>query len=211
MPEQICISYHPIDHPFAEVLHKQLHSWGYEPYLKTIMVDTMSRQKHSKMSGQTITPFNEDISILADPNQETDKNEITVRLIEFILDMNEADQLILLKDLENNHFEEKKIESGKTRVQYEEMRKHPRKTSLIAVDCATHDVCFTNFIQDISRGGVFIETNCHFYVGQKLKMNFSLPEIESPVAVGGEVVRVNSHGIGVKFISGDLNKLDVKI
>ena len=171
----------------------------------------MSQQKHSKITGQTTTPYIENISILTDSNREPDKNEITVRLIEFILDMHEADQLILLRDLGNKHFGEERREAGKKRVPYEEMREHPRKTSLIAVDCTTHDVCFTNFIQDISSGGVFIETNAHFYVGQELKMNFSLPEIENPIAVGGEVIRVNSHGIGVKFISGDVNKFDVKI
>ena len=171
----------------------------------------MSRQKYSKFTGQTTTPYMDGISMWADSNQEPDKNEITVRLIEFILDMNQADQLILLKELENKHIEDNRIAAGKTHVQYEEMREHPRKTSLIAVDCTTHDVCFTNFIQDISRGGVFIETNAHFYVGQELKMNFSLPEVENPIAVGGEVVRVNSHGIGVKFISGDVNTFDVTV
>ena len=63
--------------------------------------------------------------------------------------------------------------------------------------------------QLISNGGVFIETNGPFYAGQGLKLNFSLPEVESPISIGGEVVRVDSRGIGVKFISGDIHKLDI--
>ena len=40
-------------------------------------------------------------------------------------------------------------------------------------------------------------------------MNFSLPEVEIPISIVGEVVRVDSRGIGVKFISGDVHKLDI--
>ena len=134
--------------------------------------------------------------------KESDKSEITVRLIELILYMPEADQLSLLKNLQNKHTVEKRMHS-------EEMRTHSRKTSLIAADCSTDDVCFMNFIQNISNGGVFIETNAPFYVGQGLKLNFSLPEVEMPISIGGEVVRVDSRGIGVKFISGDIHKLDI--
>ena len=43
----------------------------------------------------------------------------------------------------------------------------------------------------------------------EIKMNFSLPEIEDNISVGGNVVRVDSEGIGVKFISGDVHKLDI--
>jgi Tfp pilus assembly protein PilZ len=127
--------------------------------------------------------------------EELDKSEVTARLIELIRDMSEAVQRNLLKELQNKHTGEK--------------RTYSRKTSLIAIDCSTHDVCLTNFIQDISSGGVFIETNAPLYVGQELKMNFSLPEVENPISIGGEVVRVDSHGIGVKFISGDVHKLDI--
>lgn len=171
----------------------------------------MNPHNYSKMTDRsTISPM-EDVSTWTAQNQEADKNEVTLRLIELILDMPDTDQFNLLKDLEDNHFGEKKEASNKKPIPYEEMRDHPRKTSLIAVDCTTHDVCFTNFIQNISDGGVFIETNAHFYVGQQLKMNFSLPEIEDPIAVDGKVLRVDSQGIGVKFVCEDVHKLDIKI
>lgn len=171
----------------------------------------MNQQNHSKMTGPSTALYLEEVPIWTRPNRELDKNEVTVRLIELILDMPDTDQFSLLKDLEDHHFEEKKGASNKKDISYEDMRNHPRKTSLIAVDCTTHDVCFTNFIQDISNGGVFIETTAHFYVGQQLKMNFSLPEIENPIAVNGKVVRVDSQGIGVQFMVEDVDKLDVKI
>ena len=141
--------------------------------------------------------------------KESDKSEVTVRLIELILDMSEAAQENMLKELQNKHTEEKRTPSEEIRTPSEEMRTHLRKTSFIATDCSTTDVCFTHFIQDISNGGVFIETNGPFYIGQGLKLNFSLPEVESPISIGGEVVRVDSRGIGVKFVSGDIHKLDI--
>jgi Tfp pilus assembly protein PilZ len=134
--------------------------------------------------------------------KEPGKSEVAVCLIELILGMSEAVQQNMLKELQNKHIGEKRTFS-------EEMRTHPRKTSLIAADCSTNDVCFTNFIQDIGNGGVFIETNAPFYVGQGLKLNFSLPGVEIPISIGGEVVRVDFRGIGVKFISGDVYKLDI--
>ncbi|UCD33552.1 MAG: PilZ domain-containing protein [Desulfobacterales bacterium] len=171
----------------------------------------MNPHNSSKMTDQSTTPYMAEVSTRSTPNQEVDKNEVTIRLIESILDLPEADQLNLLKDLEDKHSAKNKHESSEGIVSQEEMRRHPRKTSLIAVDCTTHDVCFTNFIQDISRGGVFIETNAHFYVGQQLKMNFSLPEIADTITVKGKVVRIDAQGIGVEFVSEDLNKFQVKI
>ena len=141
--------------------------------------------------------------------KNSSKSETTVRLIEQILNLPANAQRNLLKDLENENAKKKHPEKPKKHSK--ELRKHPRKTSLIATDCSTHDVCFINFIQDISNGGVFIETNAPFYIGQEIKMNFSLPKVKDTIAVGGEIVRVDSEGIGVKFISGDINKLDVKV
>ena len=136
---------------------------------------------------------------------------MTVRLVELILNMPDAERLDLLKGLQDRIVSEKAETSDQTHMPYEDMREHPRKTSLIAVDCKTHDVRFTNFINDISNGGVFIETNAHFYEGQQLKMNFSLAEADNSITVNGKVVRVNSQGIGVQFIDGDVDRVNVKV
>jgi type IV pilus assembly protein PilZ len=80
-----------------------------------------------------------------------------------------------------------------------EKRKHPRKSSFIPVDCSSEGVSFTDFIQDISNGGIFIQTNGNFYVGQQITLIFSLPKAEEEINIDGEVVRLDSEGIGVKF------------
>ena len=149
------------------------------------------------------------LPVMAKTEEQLKRNDVTVRLIEIILKMSEEDQRYMLNELEPAHSEKKDISENR-KPTFEDMREYPRKTSLIAVDCSTHNVCFTNFIHDISNGGVFIETNAPFYVGQKIAMNFTLPEIESPISVGGKVIRMNSEGIGVKFIEGDVHKLDIR-
>jgi len=80
-----------------------------------------------------------------------------------------------------------------------EMRKNPRKPTFISTECSIGDVCFTDFIQDISAGGVFIRSDGNFFIGQDLTLTFSLPKSEEEINISGEVVRLDSEGIGVKF------------
>jgi type IV pilus assembly protein PilZ len=80
-----------------------------------------------------------------------------------------------------------------------ETREHPRKPSFIPVECSSQGTSFTDFIQDISNGGVFIQTTGNFYIGQHIKLTFSLPKTEEEINISGEVVRLDSEGIGVRF------------
>ena len=80
-----------------------------------------------------------------------------------------------------------------------EMRRNPRKPIFISAECSTGDTCFIDFIQDISNGGVFIQTDGRFFLGQKITLTFSSPKTREDQTVSGEIVRVDSKGIGVKF------------
>jgi len=82
-----------------------------------------------------------------------------------------------------------------------ELREYLRKNTFIPADCSSDGLNFTDVIQDISHGGVFIQTNGNFYVEQKISMTFSIPKSEKDITVSGRVVRVDSQGIGVKFDS----------
>lgn len=136
--------------------------------------------------------------------EQWDKNRVIVRLITLIIDLPEEDQKHLLKELDDTYTGLIGKPSEKQRKHYEDMRKHPRKMDLIAVDCSTHDLCFTNFIHDISDGGVYIKTNAPFYAGQEIQLDFSLPETNNVISVLGEVIRVDSQGIGIKFANVDV-------
>jgi len=80
-----------------------------------------------------------------------------------------------------------------------EMREYSRRPSFIPVECSSDEICFTDFIQDISRGGVYIQTDGNFYVGQSITLTFSLHKDEDAMSVKGKVARIDPNGVGVNF------------
>jgi len=116
------------------------------------------------------------------------KSESRKHLSVLIPNLSVTKRLELLKKLE--HWHHSKIA---------ELRKHPRKSSFIPAECLSDGVGFTDFIQNIGNGGVFIQTDTDFYIGQQITMTFSLPKVEKDITVSGKVVRFDSQGIGVKF------------
>lgn len=120
---------------------------------------------------------------------QSNESRITARLIELIKNMSEDEQRTLLKDLEEKPFEGR--------------RKHVRKPFLMAVDYSTQDHVYKDFIQDVSTGGVFIETHMPFTVGQEVSLTFPLPNYQKHIKVTGEVVRSTTQGVGVKFKMAD--------
>jgi Tfp pilus assembly protein PilZ len=116
---------------------------------------------------------------------QSNESSITARLIELIKNMPEDEQRALLKDLEEKPFEGR--------------RKHARKPFLMAVDYSTQDHVYKDFIQDISTGGVFIQTHMPFSVGQEVSLTFPLPNYRKHIKIVGEVVRSTPQGVGVKF------------
>ena len=107
------------------------------------------------------------------------------RLFEIILYMSEEEQKELLNDLEGRV-------SKKT-------RKHPRKGCLITVNYVIKGRAYQNFIQDISTEGIFIETRESFTVGDKILLTISYSNEQKPFKIEGEVARIDSKGVGIKF------------
>ncbi len=114
-----------------------------------------------------------------------DKVSISARLLNLILDMPVEQQLKLLKLLDD--------------WQNKGARKNPRKPWVIPVELEIKDQSFKKFIKDISKGGVFIESQTPFSIGQETRLTFQLPNVSKPLEVIGEIVRSNSQGVGVKF------------
>ncbi len=61
------------------------------------------------------------------------------------------------------------------------------------------------WVKNIKTGGVFIETEMSFSVGQVISMTYSSPHFEEKNRIG-TIIRVEPQGIGVKF--GDWDKCD---
>lgn len=116
------------------------------------------------------------------------KSESRKHLSVLIPNLSVTKRLKLLKKLENWHHSK-----------IAELREHPRESSFIPAECVSDGVSFTDFIQNISNGGVFIQTDADFYIGQQITMTFSLPKVDKDITVSGKVVRFDSQGIGVKF------------
>ncbi len=121
---------------------------------------------------------------------ETSKNSvdpvsIAARLLNLILEMPVARQLELLEMLDN--------------CRYNGVRKHPRKNLTIPVDLQVKNHTFKEATRDISKGGLYIETQTSFSANQEVKLNLQLPFKSEPIAVIGEIVRATSRGIAIKF------------
>jgi Tfp pilus assembly protein PilZ len=114
------------------------------------------------------------------------KGNINTHLYKLVVSIPEDQQKILVKHLEEM-------------IQKRGDRKHGRKSCLINVHYAVGGRVFSNYIQDISTTGVFIETGETFIEGQELLMTFSFPDMEDSLKIDGEITRITSEGIGVRF------------
>ena len=79
-------------------------------------------------------------------------------------------------------------------------RDYNRKSCLIAVDYSSQDRFFRDFIQNISAGGLFIETREVFIAGQEIGLTFSIPNSQIPFRISGRITRTSSEGVAVKFL-----------
>jgi hypothetical protein len=120
---------------------------------------------------------------MAISNKKSDEPNITARLIELIMKLSEDEQRSLLNELEKTHLLKK--------------RKHHRKPYFSVVDYASQGGAYTDFIQNISAGGLFIGTSAPFHVGQELSLGFPLPISHKHILIGGEIAWVSPRGIGV--------------
>jgi len=123
-------------------------------------------------------------------NQDDKLSDTVVleRLFELIKNMPDAAKRSLLEDLEK-----------RLAYNFEERRKHPRKTTFIGVECYGNICQTTDIIQNLSVGGLHIETQLPFSVGDELLMTFSPAGTKEPIKVTGKIVRTDSNGIGVEF------------
>jgi len=122
---------------------------------------------------------------MATSRKGIDNVSITARLVDLISNMSIQGQKILLTELEEKVLIDR--------------RKHSRKPYLREVEYATEDRVYQEFIQDISPGGLFIETRSPLAVGQEITVILSLPSHERSIKIICEVVKATQQGIGVKF------------
>jgi Tfp pilus assembly protein PilZ len=107
-------------------------------------------------------------------------DDVTTQLCKLIVEMSEDQQVILLEQLEA--------------MPVAEMPE--RTVSLEGNESSMRD---KSYILDISIGGVFIETNETFTIGQEIMLNFALPHYQKPFKLRGKISWGSPRGFGVKF------------
>ena len=116
-------------------------------------------------------------------SEEFEDVNVTDRLIELITKMTDEEQEKLLKGLESR----------------QPKRKEHRQAGYVDIKYSIDGNDYEGATQDLSRGGVFIETSESFSLGQEVSMEIPFSNSSEIVKIKGEIVRITPEGIGVKF------------
>ncbi|MEJ2097119.1 MAG: PilZ domain-containing protein [Deltaproteobacteria bacterium] len=118
------------------------------------------------------------------------RNDLILKLMEHILNLSDDQRLNLLHKLEEIPLETFSLgERDVARKPYDQT------ISFYVKNRRYQAVC-----KDISTGGVFIQTNEIFRVGQIVTLDIPFSDGEQTIQVPAEIVRVDSDGIGLRFI-----------
>ncbi len=156
---------------------------------------------------------------MATQEKKSVKNNTTVRLLELVNELSLEQQRALLDQLikENITATLNKLIIDRPADQQERLleklenlrtkgeRQQPRKSCKITVSYAKYlpdqrrfDVS-SNYIEDISTGGAFIDTSDLLGIGQELLLSFTTEDSQKPQKIAAEIIRCTSNGVGVKF------------
>jgi PilZ domain-containing protein len=117
-------------------------------------------------------------------------NDVVLHLIKLILEMNPEERLDLLVKLEE--FPVKNLSLGD--------RDGIRRLYDQTITFSTQDRQYTALCKDISNGGIFIQTEGMFQLGQLVNLDIPYSSGRRSIKVPAEIVRVNPDGIGLKFL-----------
>ncbi len=136
---------------------------------------------------------------------------VAAHLYKLIVDMTEEQQIILLEQMGESPQVELPVKTVSIEESDASMRENLRKPCLINANYRIQDRKFKSYILDISIGGVFIETNAKFPIGEDLQLRFSLPNHPQPFTFSGKIAWSSAKGFGVKFenvsvVHGDILK-----
>ena len=82
----------------------------------------------------------------------------------------------------------------------ENKRRHPRRSYLQSVTIHISDRTSRGMIQNISTGGIYIETSESFSTGQKITISYPLSNNSREIEVQGEVAWTDQNGFAMKYL-----------
>ena len=112
-------------------------------------------------------------------------NPAITKLFQIAIGLTDEQQMVLLRHAEG--------------LAASDNRYNLRKTCEITVNYATDCRVYTNNISNISRSGLFIETQKPFVVGDEMIMTFRLDGYDKPLKIKGIIAHATPIGVGVKF------------
>ncbi len=130
---------------------------------------------------------------MAEYDEYSNSNSIILRLMELILSMNKEQRLDLLGKLEEMPAEDLSIGD----------RNDARKDFAKNISFSVRDREYRAICKDISNGGIFIQTDEVFTVGQTVVLNIPFSDGNREIKVPAEIVRVSDNGIGLRFMKKD--------
>lgn len=134
---------------------------------------------------------------------------VAAHLYKLIVDMTEEQQIILLEQMGESPQVDLPVKTVSIEDSDTSMRENLRKPCLINSSYSIQDRKFASYILDISIGGVFIETNAKYPVGQDLQLKFSLPNHNQPFIFKGKIAWSSAKGFGVKFENISVRQGDI--
>ena len=118
------------------------------------------------------------------------ENDILLHLIKKIIEMTPAERLDLLKKLEALPVKDLSLgERDGIRRLYDQ-----------TISFSTQDRQYTAVCKDISNGGIFIQTQDVFQMGQLVTLDIPFSSKNESIRIPAEIVRVDTQGIGLKFL-----------
>ena len=86
-----------------------------------------------------------------------------------------------------------------TDTKTEDLRRHPRRSYGKTVLFTSQNQYYKGLANNISNGGIFIETDDPLSIGHIIRLVIPGTKIDNGVMLKGEVIHVKSEGVGVKF------------
>ncbi len=83
--------------------------------------------------------------------------------------------------------------------QKDKHREFKRVKTKSHVDVASVQRVVQTDMRDVSASGIYINTPGKFEMDEKVKVVFSIPGYDKPFKISGVIVRVEEHGMAIKF------------
>lgn len=80
-----------------------------------------------------------------------------------------------------------------------EKRIHSRQKLEIQVKYSVSDLKYNGKLGDISPGGIFINSNDAFSIGNEIRLSITIPNGSTSFKINGKITRKEEKGFGVKF------------